>query len=124
MLIRMAEQDWEILQVIKDAPRVGITGVCFHAQQCVEKYLKALLVSHGLTVERTHNLAALAVKLGDKAGPLPLSLEHLAELNPCAVTLRYDDQTIDVLDREYVVDLTATMRDWAHSVLGLKPGGQ
>lgn len=124
MLIRMAEQDWEILQVIKDAPRVGIQGVCFHAQQRIEKYLKALLVSQGMTVDRTHNLAALAAKLGDKAGPLPLGLEQLADLNPCAVTLRYDDQIIDLLSREVVLATTSTVRDWARRVLGLQASGQ
>lgn len=123
MLIRMAEQDWEILQVIKDAPRVGIQGACFHAQQCIEN-LKALLVTQGMTVDRTHNLAALAAKLGHKAGPLPLSLERLAEINPCAVMLRYDDQIIDVLGREDVLTVTTTVRDWARSALGLQVGGQ
>ncbi len=28
-------------------------AVCFHAQQCAEKYLKALLTSHAVAFERT-----------------------------------------------------------------------
>jgi hypothetical protein len=35
-LLRMADQDWEMFLVLKDAPRVGLAGVCFHAQQCLE----------------------------------------------------------------------------------------
>jgi HEPN domain-containing protein len=35
------------------------TAVCFHAQQCVEKYLKALLQEHELSFSRTHDLEAL-----------------------------------------------------------------
>ena len=35
-------------------------AVCFHAQQCAEKYLKALLQERGSTIPRTHNLEALA----------------------------------------------------------------
>jgi HEPN domain-containing protein len=31
-------------------------GATFHAQQCVEKYIKALLVARGLAFPRTHDL--------------------------------------------------------------------
>src|SRR5688572_28843506 len=34
-------------------------AVCFHCQQCAEKYLKALLQESGAPVPRTHNLMAL-----------------------------------------------------------------
>jgi len=33
--------------------------VCFHMQQCAEKYLKAFLIFHGKEISRTHNLAEL-----------------------------------------------------------------
>jgi HEPN domain-containing protein len=33
--------------------------VCFHAQQCVEKYLKSLLVLKCIPVPRTHNIRVL-----------------------------------------------------------------
>ena len=33
--------------------------VCFHAQQCVEKYLKALLVLNGIDFSRTHQISFL-----------------------------------------------------------------
>lgn len=33
--------------------------VCFHAQQCVEKYLKAVLVLHGIPFPKTHDVAEL-----------------------------------------------------------------
>jgi HEPN domain-containing protein len=31
--------------------------VCFHMQQCVEKYLKAFLVYRGMEISKTHNLS-------------------------------------------------------------------
>ena len=34
-------------------------AVCFHAQQCVEKLMKALLIHLGLDPPRTHNLMLL-----------------------------------------------------------------
>ena len=38
-------------------------GVCFHAQQCAEKYLKALLVEADLPFLRTHDLVVLLDQL-------------------------------------------------------------
>lgn len=37
--------------------------VCFHAQQCVEKYLKALLVVSGRDFPKTHNVDGLMLSL-------------------------------------------------------------
>ena len=30
--------------------------ICFHAQQCVEKYLKSILVLHQIPVPKTHDI--------------------------------------------------------------------
>ena len=38
-------------------------GACFHAQQCAEKYLKALLTYHAIDFPRTHDLTELAALL-------------------------------------------------------------
>jgi len=40
--------------------------VCFHAQQCVEKCLKAWLLSKDLSVPRTHRMADLLPLLPDE----------------------------------------------------------
>lgn len=37
--------------------------VVFHAQQCIEKYIKAVLTLHSLAFPRTHNLADLVALL-------------------------------------------------------------
>jgi hypothetical protein len=34
-------------------------AVCFHAQQCAEKFLKARLTADGITFAKTHSLTAL-----------------------------------------------------------------
>lgn len=39
--------------------------VCFHAQQCVEKILKAWLANRGAMPPRTHRLIDLVAMLGD-----------------------------------------------------------
>jgi len=34
-------------------------SICFHCQQCVEKYLKAYLIFHGKEIRKTHDIAIL-----------------------------------------------------------------
>ncbi|ABU58429.1 HEPN domain-containing protein [Roseiflexus castenholzii] len=63
---------------------------CFHAQQAIEKYLKAFLAFHRHSIPRTHDLEELA-RLCDAIEPLPeLALFDLAALSDFAVQLRYD----------------------------------
>jgi HEPN domain-containing protein len=62
--------------------------VCFHAQQAVEKLLKALLVFASVPFARTHDVIRLAQLLpGDLAHLVPVA--DLAPLNRYAVEARY-----------------------------------
>jgi HEPN domain-containing protein len=61
---------------------------CFHAQQAVEKLLKALLVLVDEPFPRTHDLLQLLQRLpADLALPIPL--DDLAPLNRYSVEARY-----------------------------------
>ena len=62
--------------------------VCFHAQQCVEKYLKAMLVLEGIDFPKTHNLKSLMGLLPDRACP-SLSAEEQQRLTDYATGARY-----------------------------------
>jgi HEPN domain-containing protein len=70
-------------------------AICFHAQQCAEKYLKARLAQAGVPVEKVHSLTALL----DQVLPLePLWEAHradLAHLSAYAVAYRYPGETAD-----------------------------
>ncbi|HZF41749.1 MAG TPA: HEPN domain-containing protein [Blastocatellia bacterium] len=58
--VQKAEGDWnaanQLNRVRKDP---NYDGVCFHCQQCAEKYLKARLEEAGITFARTHDLLVL-----------------------------------------------------------------
>ena len=43
--VEKAEEDFAIAQSALRRKKPIVTGACFHAQQCSEKYIKALLVS-------------------------------------------------------------------------------
>src|SRR5262245_51421622 len=61
--VRKAESDYAVPVKIARARDPHHDEVCFHAQQCAEKYLKALLVELGQPVPRTHILEDLVVLL-------------------------------------------------------------
>ncbi len=74
--------------VLQRGPDMDPWAACFHAQQTVEKAMKAILISRGLEPPFTHNLVALAAVLpGDIE--LGASLSELAELSAAARGTRY-----------------------------------
>ena len=76
---------------------------CFHAQQCAEKWLKALLSHHGCAVARVHDLLALArscKKLGFPASRLEKGLRLL---NQYAVEIRYPGATATIAEARKAV---------------------
>ena len=62
--------------------------VCFHAQQCTEKYLKALLLSQSLDFPKTHDLRVL-VQLVQSKLSLNLDMAELIKLNRYNIESRY-----------------------------------
>ncbi|MCL6542641.1 MAG: HEPN domain-containing protein, partial [Roseiflexus sp.] len=57
--IRRAESDLKIGrdELVTEDPATD--AICFHMQQCAEKYLKAFLIFHGKEIPRTHDIAFL-----------------------------------------------------------------
>lgn len=70
-------------------------SLCFHAQQCVEKYLKARLAEAGIDFPKIHDLPAL-LDLALPVEPLWEAFrEHLSFLTDFAVTYRYPGESAD-----------------------------
>ena len=66
--------------------------VCFHMQQCVEKYLKAFLVHKGKEISKTHNLALLIQQCTEIDSSFQKLKEwNVAVLTAYAVGMRYPD---------------------------------
>lgn len=70
-------------------------AVCFHAQQCVEKYLKACLQEAGIEFGKTHKLVYLLDLLETKNPILAVVGESLVQLDAYAVAFRYPGATAD-----------------------------
>lgn len=88
--LAFAEDD---LRVARLAMKEGVFAqVCFHAQQCTEKCLKALLTREGQLVPRTHKIGDLWRELPQAARDLLAPLEgEILELDGYYAVTRYPD---------------------------------
>ena len=109
MLFERAEEDRKVLMKILFDLDIALPSSCFHAQQAVEKYIKAVLSKNNIKFPFTHDLEELA-KLYD--GNLPISIEKLQKLNPFAVKARYDEPPEIDATREEVKEIVDLMSDW------------
>jgi HEPN domain-containing protein len=102
---------------LKLGQRCPTDTVCFHAQQCVEKYLKALLVLHGVDFPKTHDLEALASRVrGGRKPALPP--EELAKLKRYATVTRYPGaEAISLAEARRAVSAAKRMRRAVRSLL-------
>lgn len=93
-------------------------AVCFHAQQCVEKYLKALLQEQNTSFGRTHNLIVLLDLVLKKYPQLELIRSELEFLSVFAVLVRYPGESADKEIAKMSVKHCQSVRDQVRIVLG------
>jgi HEPN domain-containing protein len=104
---------------VRQAPNYD--AVCFHAQQCVEKYLKACLQEAEIPFGRTHDLATLLnllLPLEPSWEPLRLSLRTLTTF---AVGVRYPGESADKAMAREALTLCRDMRRHIRLSLRLAP---
>ncbi len=111
-LLRAADGDWKTVELLlqhRDAP---VSSVGFHAQQYLEKVMKAVLVSNGVIFRRTHDLEQLADLLERQGIELPLLKDQLTRLSPFAVTIRYEDIELTFADIDTVGEMMENAQAW------------
>jgi HEPN domain-containing protein len=88
--VSKAEGDWYVAQMSYRARKhPSYDAAVFHAQQCVEKYLKARLEEAGTSFGRTHDLLALHQLVLPLEPGWAVLQPLLVFLNPFAVAYRY-----------------------------------
>ena len=95
----------------------------FHAQQAVEKLLKAVLAGRGLVYPRTHRLAELPDLTRDHGIDVPAEFEVVRHLTPFAVEYRYEFLAEEVerpLNRQAVREQVRRLRAWVERELTRK----
>lgn len=92
-------------------------GATFHAQQCIEKYLKALLISRQVPFPRTHDLAALGLLCRQAEIILPIDDDALELLTAYAVETRYPGTQPTIEESKEAIKLTRIMRRFIKKTL-------
>jgi HEPN domain-containing protein len=121
-LLRLALRDRDTFELLLPLPQASIAAIGFHAQQVIEKALKAIGTLHGLEVRRTHDLAALAQALIDSGQTLPASIDQFRQLNPFAVEFRYDDEFNVLITRDELSSIVRGVLDWAQALMASTSG--
>lgn len=117
--IAKAEGDWQVANREMQATDPVWDAVCFHAQQCAEKYLKAVLEEDGIGFIRTHDLVVLRRQLGHRAQGWPAVETDLAYLSTLAVAARYPGLTADANVAARAIDIAGRARTLIRATLGL-----
>ncbi|MDT7778696.1 MAG: hypothetical protein QOC99_1208 [Acidobacteriota bacterium] len=94
-------------------------AVCFHAQQCAEKYLKARLQEAGMQFGKTHDLTVLLNLLLPIEPGWGALLSDLQTLSTFAVAYRYPGDSADARDATDSMSKCRNFRQVARQSLGL-----
>lgn len=87
--VTKAESDLRAAAYLLETGKEGLTDViCFHTQQCAEKYIKAFLVFRGTDFPKTHDLEKLIALLPASLRP-SLTVEEQRRLTGYATAARY-----------------------------------
>src|SRR5262249_54696313 len=118
--VEKAEADFATAQrelVVTNHPNYD--AVCFHAQQCAEKYLKALLQESNLSFPRTHDLADLLQLVLTIEPALAPMQSDLNTLSAFAVEYRYPGESSDLVEAKEAIEKCARVRADLRRALGL-----
>lgn len=94
-------------------------GVCFHTQQCAEKYLKAFLEEHNIPFPKIHDLVVLFNLSGGLLSDLDPVKTQLTSLNAFSVAARYPGEWADQQDAEEATEVAEKVRTVVRAKLGL-----
>lgn len=94
--IAKGEEDYSVMmREMRARKSPSYNAVCFHAQQCIEKLIKALLIDKSIMPPRTHDLLVLNGLLAEHDVKLDVSREQLRVLSFGAVIFRYPGENAD-----------------------------
>ncbi len=118
--LQRAHSDLALAHTGLDSPDVLLEDSCYHAQQCAEKALKALLVQRKIAFPRTHVLEVLVDLLKVAGVNVPSEVDEAFILTQYAVQTRYPGEWEPVTDKEArsAAETAAHVLTWVESQIG------
>lgn len=112
--INKAENDLKnavhVLATMQEPP---LDTVCFHAQQCVEKFLKAFLTFHNIEFPFIHELDELAELCSSVDKDFKEMVPRVRILIPYTVEIRYPEESpeISMEDAQLAVEIAKEVKE-------------
>ena len=116
-LLTLAMRDAVAVYSFKKLPEIDFSIIGFHAQQSVEKCMKAVLAVNEIEFPKIHELATLHALLVSNSIEVPVSTDVLNRLTPYAVSSRYDLERDELLDELQATALVTQIHEWARSLI-------
>jgi HEPN domain-containing protein len=115
VLLARAIDDETLVRKVSPDTDVADAIVGFHAQQAVEKLIKAVLVARGVPFMKSHALSYLIGLVEENEIEAPEELSEADVLSPWAVEFRYEGDEPPALDRSATITLVEQVRTWAEN---------
>ncbi len=118
--IANAEEDFDATKALMRLKKPLLAGACFHAQQCAEKYLKALLILKDVDFPKTHDLPTLDTMCVEAGILTGFDIQQLIDLTEYAVRRRYPGNQPTPTEAKDAMEISSAVRKFARKYLGLK----
>lgn len=120
--MRKAEGDYLTATREFRADPPNYDAACYHAQQCIEKLLKALLISRDVVPPKTHDLVLLDSLVRPVEASWAWRIEDIRLLSRAATVFRYPGEIAGQDEAEASLAVCAPMRTRLLLLLHSKPG--
>jgi HEPN domain-containing protein len=116
--LRHARSDLALARVERPA-EVFLEMLCFHAQQAVEKSIKAVLLANEIHFPYTHDVAKLISLVKEAGIPWPEGLDQAADRTEYASETRYPGSVEPVSEEDYrqAVAIAEQILTWSASII-------
>ena len=121
VLLAKAAQDEFTLKILLEDSESPDEVIGFHAQQAIEKMLKAVLSAKSIHYRRTHDLVELIDLLRENGVEFSDKLDEVRLLGPFATTFRHDEIPPSVeepFEKEWAMDCVRRIKEWAMAQIG------
>lgn len=116
-LLALAREDLASAEALDREERVSDAPVGFHAQQAVEKALKAVIASRDEEFPFTHDIGLLMQLCQDTGFELPADLTEADRLTPYAAAIRYGLGDPGAVASQDALRWAAIAIEWAEAEL-------
>ena len=112
--LQRARSDLQLGRAALRAKGVMPEDACFHAQQCAEKALKALLLHREIAFPKTHTIEVLLDLLKTSGLTIPEGVDEAFELSDYAVQTRYPGEwePLTKAEAQHALERAALVLAW------------